>query len=134
VAGRIADHAADWIQFVFDSLCLPTRAAADEAVACAREDGISPEEIARRSRRPLDRLRLRRSQLQAGTAALLSGALPGEALGPLEVDGGVLVLWLHERRLPSPDDPEAQQRAASELLFEALDRAAGGRARAVGPL
>lgn len=133
VAGRIADHSADWIQFVFDSLCLPTRAAAHEAVMCAR-DGISPEEIARRSLRPLDRLQLRQAELAAGTAALLSGAVPGEALGPLESAGGLLVLWLHERRPPSPTDPETRQAAASELLFEALDLAAGGRARAVGPL
>jgi hypothetical protein len=133
VTGRIADHASDWTQFVFDSLCLPTRAAANEAVICAREDGIGADEIARRSGRPLERLQLRRTELAAGTAALLSGALPGEVLGPLESGGEVVVFWLRERR-PPVDDPTTRQQAVSELLAEALGRAAAGRVQAVGPL
>lgn len=134
VAARVADHAADWVRFVFDDLRLPTRAAASEAVLCAREDGLGPDEIARRANRPLERQDLRRDRMPVAAAALLAGAVPGEPLGPLEIDGGVHVLWLRERVLPTPEDPAIRQDAAAELLAEALDRAAAGLARAVGPL
>jgi len=133
VTGRIADHGADWTQFVFDSLCLPTTSAANEAAICARDDGIAPNEIARRAGRPLEHVQLRRTELPVGMAALLSGAQPGEALGPLESGEGVVVFWLRERR-PPVDDPATRQEAASELLAEALDRAAAEGARTVGPL
>ena len=101
---------------------------------CFREDGIAPGEIARRAGRPLEHHDLRRERVPAAMAALLSGAVEEEALGPLESDLGVHVLWLHERRLPSLEDPAIRQEAASELLAEALERAAAGRAHAVGPL
>lgn len=134
VAARIADHAADWLHFVFDEISLPSRAAASEAILCCREEGVTPEEISRRSRRALERRDLRQDGVPVGTAALLSGAVPGEPLGPLEQGGVVQVLWLQERRPPSLADPAVRQAAAWELLAEALERAAGGRAQQVGPL
>ncbi len=60
--------------------------------------------------------------------------MPGEALGPLESGDAVQVLWLCERRLPSLDDPAIRQDAVNELLAEALDRVAAGRAHVVPPL
>jgi len=135
VAARIADRAVDWMRLVFDSLRLPTRTAADEALLCAKEDGMAPPEIARRAAVALEHHDLRRDEVSTTMAALLSGAAPGEALGPLEIGGGgVLVLWLQERRTPSAEDPVVRRQAASELLTEALERAAAGRARAIGPL
>jgi hypothetical protein len=134
VAGRIADRSADWVRLVFDELCLPTRAAANEAVLCSREDHMAPSEIARRAGRSLERRDLRRDQVPTGTAALLAGAVPDQPLGPLEKGDEMLVFWLHDRRMPSIDDPVVRDAAAAELLAEALDRAAAGRARPVGPL
>lgn len=134
VAERIADHAVDWLQFVFDEIRLPTRSAAQEALLCAREDGLDPEEIARRSRRPLERRQLRRDDLPHGIAAVLSGAVPGEPLGPIETEEGASVMWLHQRQPPSPSDPAIRRQAATELLEEALDRASNGLASTVGVL
>ena len=134
VSARIADHSVDWMSFTFDSLCLPNHAAAKEAAMCAQEDGLPPDEIALRSGRPLQHRQRRRNELSVATASLLAGAIAGELAGLLDSDEGVLVLWLRERRPPSADDPVARQEAAAELLAEALDRAAGGRVQAVGPL
>lgn len=135
VAARIADRAVDWMRLVFESLRLPTRTAANEALLCSREDGMAPMEIARRAAVALEHHDVRRDEVSTTIAALLSGAVPGQALGPLEVgDGGLLVLWLHERQAPSAEDPVVRRHAASELLTEALERTAAGRARELGPL
>jgi hypothetical protein len=134
VAARVADHVGDWVRFVFDEIWLPTRAAASEAMLCSREDGLAPGEIASRANRRLEHHDLRRDRVPAAAAALLAGAMPGEALGPLESGDAVQVLWLCERRLPSLDDPAIRQDAVNELLAEALDRVAAGRAHVVPPL
>ncbi len=101
---------------------------------CSREDHLPPDEIARRSGRELEHARRRHDRLPRGEAALLSGALPGEALGPLASDGAHAVLWLRERRPPSALDPATIELTTAELLAEALERAAAGRTRLVGPL
>lgn len=134
VSGRLADHATDWMRLVYDELCLPTRAAANETVMCFREDGLSAGEIARRSGRELEHYDLRRDQVPPATAVLLGAGMPGELLGPLQASDGFHVLWLEARRPPSLDDPDARRAASAELLAEALARAAAGRARSVGPL
>jgi hypothetical protein len=65
---------------------------------------------------------------------LLDGAAQDEAVGPVEHEGGFSVLWLRERSRPDVGDPEMVERAVSELLSEALDRAANGAVREIGQL
>ncbi len=134
VAARLQDHAADWLRLVFEEIRLPSRPAGNEAVLCAREDGLTAEEIARRSGAALRRHDRRRQELVPDVAAALLGALPGEVLGPVGDGAGVAVLWLRERREVSPDDAEARADAAAELLAEALERVSAGQVREVGPL
>jgi hypothetical protein len=135
VAGRIIDHRADWTKFVFDSLSLPTRAAADEALMCARADHLAAGEVARLAGRRLEQVAGRRDGSPPDVAAILAGARLGEALGPLQRrEGDFVVLWLRERRAPSAEQPATRAEAAKELLSEALARVAAGRVRAVGLL
>ncbi|MHB1509805.1 MAG: hypothetical protein ACYCST_07280 [Acidimicrobiales bacterium] len=134
VTARIVEHALDWMRVGFDELCLPTRSAAREAVMCSRDEGVEPREIAARAGGELLRKDLRRDQLAPAKAALLGGAIVGEALGPLESAEGFCVLWLESRRPPSIDDPESRAQATSELLGEVLDRVLAGRVTRVGPL
>lgn len=134
VAVRLRDRAADWTSFVFDEIRLPTRTAGQEAMLCAREDGLTPEEIARRSESALATYDRRREALHPEVAAALLGGLRGEAIGPVADGDGSLVLWLRERRPPSPDDPELRSDAAAELLEEALERVSAGHVRETGPL
>jgi hypothetical protein len=134
VAARIAEHALDWMRVRFDDLCLASRSAANEAVMCSRDEGVEPSEIATRAGGELLQVDLRRDELAPTMAALLGGAIIGEALGPIESAEGFHVLWLESRRPPSPDDPESRAQARSELLGEVLDRALAGRVIRVGPL
>ncbi|HLX78295.1 MAG TPA: hypothetical protein VKR27_05370, partial [Acidimicrobiales bacterium] len=134
VARRIADHSLDWTRFVFDEINLPTRVAANEALMCARDDHMDPEEIARLAGVEVRRREHRRDELPVGMAAMLSGAVIDEAIGPIDTTDGVRVVWLRERRPPSLDDPTDRDPAALELLEEALERVKAGRAWALGPL
>jgi hypothetical protein len=134
VATRISDHASDWMHLDFDQLRLVSRAAASEAVACAREDGISPQELARRAGSLLETRSARLDALPAAVAAPLSGAELRKPVGPIPADDGYLLLWLNERRPPTPADASARDEARGELLSEAFERAAGAQVRELGPL
>ncbi len=134
IARRVKERAVDWSEFVYDDLRLPNRSVANEAAMCGRDDGMSPEEVAARSGRELEHRVMRRDQIPTGIAAMLTGAVPGDVLGPFDEDDGVHVVWLRERRAPSADDPKTREFAIGELLSERLDRAAAGKAVVVGPL
>jgi hypothetical protein len=134
VAVRLGDSRMDWALFRYDELRLRSQAAALEALSCARSDGLLAGEIARRAGSELTALRARRQELPPGHVALLDGAAQDEAVGPVEHEGGFSVLWLRERSRPDVGDPEMVERAVSELLSEALDRAANGAVREIGQL
>jgi hypothetical protein len=134
VERRIKERAVDWTEFVYDEIRLPSRAAANEAVMCARDDGLAPNEVAARARIEIERHELRREQIPAGIAAMLTGAVAADVLGPFDEDDGVHVVWLQDRHVPSIDDPATRELAIAELVTDRLDRAAAGRALVVGPL
>jgi hypothetical protein len=134
VARQIRERAVDWTAFVYDEIVLPNLTFANEALMCARDDGLPPGDIAARARVPLERRDRRRDQISTGIAAMLTGAVVGDALGPFDEDDGVHVIWLHDRRVPSPDVPKLREAAIAELVSERLDRAAAGKALVVGLL
>lgn len=134
VSRRIADHDIDWISFVYDEVRLTNLAAAKEAVMCARDDGLKPEEIAARAGVPLERRNVRQDKVPSGVAAVLAGAVADEVVGPFEGDNAILVIWLEKRIPPSPSDPQTRKAAIVELLDDELERASAGKDREVGPL
>lgn len=134
VEERIREHAVDWTEFVYDEIRLPNRSSANEAMLCAREDGLSATEVAARARVELEHCELRRDGISSGIAAMLTGGISGDVLGPFDEDDGVHIVWLRDRRGPSMNDPHAREAATAELVHERLDRAAAGRALAVGTL
>lgn len=134
VAARILEHAIEWTELRFDELLLPTREAANEALLCARDDGISAAELAARAALPLLQRRSRHDSLPVAATSLLDGALPDQPFGPVALDGEWAVLWLRERRRPSLEDEATRAAASAELLDEALERAKRGLVREVGTL
>jgi hypothetical protein len=134
VQARLEDSRLEWALFRYDELALGSRAAAMEALSCARADGLPAEEIARRAGTELAVRRVRREQLLAGHAAVLDAAAQDEAVGPVEGEGSFSVLWLRHRATPDGDDPEVVERAVAGLLSEALERAATGAVRELGQL
>ena len=129
VAARILEHGADWTELRFDELVLPTCEAANEAVLCAREDGVSAADLAERCALPLRHRSSRHDLLPAAVASLLDGALHDQAFGPVALDNRWAVLWLRERRRPSLEDDAVRATAAAELLDEAIARVSQGLIR-----
>ena len=129
VEARLAEHASDWTEFCYDELWLSSREAANEALLCARDDGIAADELAARAGLALEQHSDRHDSLPLSAATLLDGALQDQPFGPVTLDGGWAVLWLRERRRPSLEDEALRAAAAAELLEEALDRAGQGQIR-----
>jgi hypothetical protein len=134
VAARILEHATEWTELRFDQLLLASREAANEALLCARDDGVSAADLAARAQRPLAQLCSRHDVLPVEAASLLEGALPDKPFGPVAFNGRWAVLWLRERRRPSLEDETTRAAASAELLEEALLRARKGLVREVGLL
>jgi hypothetical protein len=129
VDARVSAHGGDWTEFCYDELLLPSREAANEALLCARDDGIEAADLAARAGLALVRHSDRHDSLPVAAATLLDGALPDEPFGPVTLDGRWAVLWLRERRRPSPEDETLRATAAAELLEEALERVGQGQIR-----
>ena len=134
VAARILEHGTGWTELRFDELVLPTREAANEAMLCAREDGVAAAELAQRCALPLWQRASRHDLLSAAVASFLDGALPDQAIGPVARDEQWAVLWLRERRRPSLEDEAVRTAAAAELLDEAIARVGQGLIREAGAL
>jgi hypothetical protein len=134
VKARLKDSRLEWALFRYDELPLRSQAAAMEALSCARADGLPADEIARRAGTELTARRARREELPAGHAAILDGAVQGEAVGPVAREGGFSVLWLRDRSRPDIADSEVAERAVAELLSETLERAATGAVRELDQL
>jgi hypothetical protein len=49
VDARVSAHGGDWTEFCYDELLLPSREAANEALLCARDDGIEAADLAARA-------------------------------------------------------------------------------------
>ena len=62
-------------------------------------------------------------------AGKLAAAIPGELVGPWEQDGEWRVVVVTAKTPPRPDDAELRERAARELLDEALARLSAGQLR-----
>jgi hypothetical protein len=129
VAARVLEHGTEWSELCFDELLLANREAANEALLCAREDGIDATGLATRAGVALQHRRARHDSLPLASATLLDGALPGEPFGPVALGDGWAVLWLRERLRPSPEDDSIRSAAADELLSDALDKAGLGLIR-----
>ncbi len=129
VEARLVEHSTDWTTFRFAELDLSTPEAANEALLCAREDGLSATDLATRTGLQAIEGFARRDSLPVAIATLLDGAMPDEPFGPVALDGRWAVVWLRERRRPSLEDDATRAAAAAELHEEAHENARVGHIR-----
>ncbi len=129
VEARLVEHFTDWTTFRFDELDLSSPEAANEALLCAREDGLSAADLASRTGLRAIEGFTRRDSLPVAIATLLDGAVPDQPFGPVALEGRWAVVWLRERCRPSMADEATRAAAAAELLKEALEKARVGLIR-----
>lgn len=119
---EIAAHALDWIRIEAETLELADVEAAREAALCVRVDGRRLSDIAQDCGLAARSLVLYLEDADAELRVALVSAGPGELIGPVERDGGHLLLHLQAKTEPSTDDPELGRRAADVLAARLVER------------
>jgi len=122
----VRSHHLDWQRLAWEEATFAREDVAHEAALWVREEGTALSAIAERAG----------TAARAGEAygydageltALLLGTAPGELVGPLATEAGWRLLHLHERVMPTPEDPQLRARALEELLEDALAPHLAGR-------
>ncbi len=120
---EIAKHGLDWTRLELDELELADDQAAREAALCVRVDGRAIADVAADCGVPLNSMSVYVADLERELSPTLLGAQPGDLVGPVERDGGFVLLAINGRTLPSPTDPKLRQRAETALVERAVKRA-----------
>jgi len=115
-------HRLDWIRFDCHAMSFPTEEMACEAALCVREDGTELAEVALQARTTVQQHRFYLDQIPSAWRAHFLGAQQGDAIGPLPGGRAFSLFVLREKRLPMLDDPDIRQRAAQEVVQQAIDR------------
>ena len=122
VCGEIRAHQLEWTRAACDSIEFESEAAAREALLCVRADGQSLRDVAVAAHRTPAMRRLYLDELPQGLGDRVAGARPGDAFGPLAIDGSFVVLQLRAKILPSESDPEIIGRAEESLFSRVAQR------------
>ncbi|MGH2877329.1 MAG: peptidylprolyl isomerase [Solirubrobacteraceae bacterium] len=122
----LTDHHLDWQRYTWQEVGFASEGAAREGALWVGEEGAPLAEVAAVAGVTV------RAREAFGCdvpefVGLLSTAAPGEPVGPVRADDGWRVLVLDDRRPPAADDPEVRDRAASEIIDDALQRHLAGR-------
>ncbi|HUH07554.1 MAG TPA: hypothetical protein VML96_07070 [Egibacteraceae bacterium] len=129
VAAMLRDRALDWTRLRFTAVWFPHADAAAEAALMVAEDDVAMPEIAAAAGLEAAVREDYADKLAPALAAALTGAVPGETVGPLALPDGHCVAVLVSKRAPSVDDRATVTRAREELITAALARATAGRIR-----
>jgi hypothetical protein len=129
VEREIALRALEWTRLDTELLKLADRDAAREAALCVRADGRSLAEVAADCGVPTSRRALYLEEAEEERLTELLGANPGELVGPIERNGGHLLVYVHGRTRPSGSDPEVTRRAQDQVVARASESAVEARVR-----
>jgi hypothetical protein len=129
VEREIASRTLEWTRIDTEQLELADPDAAREAALCVRVDGRSLAEVAADCGVPATRRELYLEDAERERLPALLGANAGELVGPIERDGGFLLVQVHSRIRPSADDPALRRRAEADLVERAAERARETRVR-----
>ena len=99
-----------------ETIELESRDAANEAILCVRDDGLSLEEVAAEGGYPIRRETILLEDLPADVHERILCAAPGEVLDPLPRGDGFQLCRIHEKAEPGAADPEVRHRIEERIL------------------
>lgn len=108
---EVASRALDWTRFDTQSLVFTSEGAAREAALLVREDGLPFSEVAAAAGSEIVRSRHVLSDVDDELRSALTGARPGELIGPVRTTDGFIVSLITDRVPPSVDDRDIRARA-----------------------
>ncbi len=122
LAAQVAAHRLEWVRAHCRCLALPTIEGAREAALCVREDGMDLDEVARSAGATAEVAHAFLDGYDDTLRDALLAARPGDLLGPIVSGDRFVVILVHDKVLPSLDDPVVRRRAQERLLDSALAR------------
>jgi hypothetical protein len=123
---EIATARLPLMRFEAEVLQLESRDAAQEALFCVREDGMSMEEVASEGGYPFSRVDFVLEDLNPDVQQKFLGVVDGQVLEPLERGGDGYELCRVVRKVePKMDDPAIQTRVEQRLLNRCFSELAG---------
>jgi hypothetical protein len=129
VAACADAHRLEWLGFELDGLRCTTASVAAEAALMLRDDALPMSEVASAACLEEQSSTLLLQDAPAPLRTALSGAAPGDVIGPVEVDGAYEVWHVGRRRPPDPHDPLVHDRALAEVIAADTGRRRAGRIR-----
>lgn len=127
VEAELAANALDWTRLDCAWVETANEAVAREAALCVTEDGREFDDVTRDAGLIGEHRRLYLGDLDAETAPHLIGVEAGSLLGPLVIGERFVLIQVHDRTTPSPDDRELCVRAERRLAERAVEREVLGR-------
>jgi hypothetical protein len=103
-------------RFEIELIELESHDAAQEALFCVREDGMSMEEVATEGRYPYRRADFLLEDLPADAQQKYLSASPGDMLEPMPHGDGFELCRVIKKIEPRPDDPSVKSRIDQRLL------------------
>lgn len=134
IAAQVARARLEWTRVDLERLSLPSRDAAQEAVLCVREDGLSLSDVAYDARVPLRDSADVLGDLEPELRDAVLSASVDTLIGPVAVNGRFEVVQLVGKRPPDPDDPLVRRLAWDAIVDDVVSRAVLTRIRWVDPL
>lgn len=112
-------------RFEMEVIELESRDAAQEALLCVREDGMSMEEVATEGRYPYHRVACLLEDLSDDLQPRFLSVVNGEVLEPMVRGEGFQLYRVTRKIEPQPDDPAIQTRIEQRLLERHFSELAG---------
>ena len=103
-------------RFEVETIELDSLDAAREALLCAREDGMSMEEVAAEGRYPYRHPELLLEEIPEDLQQKFLSVHPGDILEPIAHGDGFHLCRVIGKEEPDPDDPIVQERAENRIL------------------
>jgi hypothetical protein len=119
---EIEAHGLDWTRLECQTVPFAAEETAREAALLVREDGLRLAQAASMAKAPLEEVQYVLEDTGRPLKDRLTGALPGDLIGPLSADGVFLLVSVMNRVEPSSKDPSIRSRAGDRVVRRTIER------------
>jgi hypothetical protein len=122
LATEVQSRVLDWVRIGLHVLTFAHEDAAREGIALMRQDGLKAHEVADIAQADLQHRIEYLEEVDEDLRPMLMGSAKGDVFGPLAGDGAWRVVVVHDKVVPSLDDPDIRLRAEESIVSRAIRR------------
>ena len=116
---EVHNHRLDWTLLNCDVIVHPREAVLREVAMCVRHDGVSLAAVAARAGLTTSPVWTRIVDVDPGVRGFVAAAEPGDVIGPVAVEGSLLLAQVTDRAEPRPSDPDTRAYARAHAARRA---------------